>query len=104
MIDHDVTSNEIMDFLQEHMVTREEFSQLDAKVDGLDIKINQTKLDLLDAMDTKLANLKGDLVVLMRTEDQKVNALIHLLAKRKVISDQEAIVLAETRPFPQSVA
>ena len=41
MIDHDVTTNEIMDFLQENMVTREEFSQLDAKVDGLDKKLKQ---------------------------------------------------------------
>ncbi|MBI2475311.1 hypothetical protein HYV69_02690 [Candidatus Uhrbacteria bacterium] len=131
MTDHDVTTNEIMDFLQENMVTREEFSQLDAKVgqldakvgqldakvgqldakvgqldakvDGLDKKLNQTKLDLLDAIDDKLGDLKGDLVVLMRKEDQKVNNLIQLLVNRKLISEKEAISLIEIRPFSQPI-
>ncbi|MBI4713904.1 hypothetical protein HY771_01840 [Candidatus Uhrbacteria bacterium] len=125
MTDHDITTNEIMDFLQEHMVTREEFNQLDAKVgqldakvgqldakvgqldakvDGLDKKLNQTKLDFLDAMDDKLADLKGDLVILMRKEDQKVNNLIKLLVNRKLISNQEAVSLIEIRPFSQPIA
>lgn len=97
MVNDEVTTNDIMEFLEEYMVTKEEHNQLSQK-------LNQTKLDLLDAMDEKLGNLKGDLVVLMRKEDQKVNDLIKLLVlvKRKLISDNEAVTLIETRPFPQS--
>lgn len=119
-----MTTNEIMEFLQEHMVTREEFSQLATKVDGLEIKvdgletkvdgleikidglsqkINITKLDLLDAMDDKLANLKGDLIILLRKEDKKVDHLIKLLEEKSIISPQDALSLLDIRPFPQSV-
>jgi len=55
-------------------------------------------------MDDKLADLKGDLVILMRKEDQKVNSLIHLLVNRKLISEQEADTLIEIRPFSQPIA
>ncbi len=114
----DATTNEIMEFLQEHMVTREEFNlldgkvqtldgkvqTLDGKVDNLERKLNQTKLDLLDAMDDKLANLKGDLVVLMRKEDKKVDHLIKLLQEKSVITEQDAVSMLDIRPFSQSSA
>jgi len=120
----EATTNEIMEFLQEHMVTKAEFNQLEVKVDGLDLrvggletrvggleqkvdglsqKINQTKLDLLDALDDKIGNLKGDLVILMRKEDKKVDHLIQLLQQKSVITEQDATTLLEIRPFPQSV-
>ena len=57
-MEKETTTNEIMGFLQEHMVTKEEFSGLEEKVNDLDIKINQTKLDLIDAMDGKLGDLQ----------------------------------------------
>ncbi|MBI5023347.1 MAG: hypothetical protein HZC05_04320, partial [Candidatus Magasanikbacteria bacterium] len=54
-----------------------ELKELDEKVDklGRDLRqeMNKQKLDILDAVDVKLARLKGDLVVLMRTEDKKVS-------------------------------
>ena len=50
----DVSNNEILEFLQEHMVTRGEFKEEVSRLDG---KINQTKLDLIDAMDEKLGDL-----------------------------------------------
>lgn len=61
---------DLMGFLQEHMVTKEEFHGLETRVDGietkvdkldervgsLEVKVNQVKLDLLDAMDEKLCS------------------------------------------------
>jgi hypothetical protein len=99
----DATTNEIMEFLQEHMVTREEFNQLDGKVGGLEQKLNQTKLDILDSIDEKLGNLKGDLIILMRKEDKKVDHLIKLLQEKSILSEEDAVSLLEIRPFPQSV-
>lgn len=46
--------------------------------------------------------LKGDLVVLMKTEDQKVLALIQLLVQKKVITDGEAKKVVKIDPFRQS--
>lgn len=79
----DVTTNQIMEFLQEHMVMREEFEGLRGEFEGLkremvtkdelgkmatkdDLRqsLNKQKLEILDAMDDKLANLKGDMLEL----------------------------------------
>lgn len=90
-----------MEFLQEHMVTQGEFRQLDHKVDGLSIKINQTKLEILDSMDEKLATLKGDLVVLMRGEDRKLSALVEVLMTKNVLNHEEAQTILAMQPFPQ---
>ena len=96
----EVSTTEIMEFLQEHMMTR---TEIEGRFDDVEKKINQTKLDLLDAMDDKLGDLKGDLVILMRKEDQKVDHLIKLLEEKSVITAQDAVSLLNIRPFPQSV-
>lgn len=115
----EVTTNEIMDFLREHMVIKSEFKDELSKMvtkdelkdelgkmatkDDLRQSLNKQKLDILDAMDDKLANLKGDMVVLMRKEDKKVVSLIELLKNKKIITTNEANGLLELEPFPQLI-
>ena len=92
----EVTTIQIMDFLQEHMVIKSEFKDELSKMvtkdefkdelskmvtkdefkDGLRQSLNKQKLEILDAMDDKLSNLKGDMVVFMRKEDKKAVSLI----------------------------
>ncbi len=73
---------------------------LSAKQD-LEKSQNKLKMDIIDAMDNKLVDLKGDLVILMRKEDKKVTALIGLLTERKIISMDDAKQLLGMEPFPQ---
>jgi hypothetical protein len=83
MEEPNVTTNEIMDFLKEHMVVKGEFVEFKGefnelkgefnefreetrtRFDQMNQKINQVKLDLIDHIDDKLADLKGDLVALI---------------------------------------
>ena len=129
MPDKEVSTNDLMEFLQEHMVTREELDfKFDEKLGGLEIKllgeinksantlrgemknlgnelrgeINKAKLEVMDGMDDKLANLKGDLTVMMRGEDKKLVTLISLLNTKHVLSDAETSSLLSLQPFPQS--
>lgn len=78
------------DEVHEKMATKEDLGQL--------------KLDLLDAMDDKLADLKGDLVILMRKEDKKLINLINLLRKKTIITNKEAQEILIMEPFPKLVA
>jgi hypothetical protein len=55
-----------------------------------------------DYLDTKLADLRGDLVVLTRKEDTKLVALVQLLNKRKVITPTDAKHILGMDPFPQA--
>ncbi|OGG49496.1 hypothetical protein A3F28_01655 [Candidatus Uhrbacteria bacterium RIFCSPHIGHO2_12_FULL_57_11] len=73
MTEHnDVTTGELMDFLQDHMVMKEDFvlelSKMATKEDLARMvtkeDLNRQKAEILDAMDDKLADLKGDLVIL----------------------------------------
>ena len=77
------------DEIEKKMVTKEEFTQ------GL----NRQKLEILDAMDDKLSDLRGDLVILMRKEDQKVVRLIEILKNKNILEEVEVKELLEMQPF-----
>ncbi len=102
-MEKETTTNEIMGFLQEHMVTKEEFLGLKGEVGDLHVKVNQTKLDLIDAMDDKLGDLRADIVVLMRKEDRKVTSLIELMREKELLTKEEAGSLLELEPFPRCI-
>ena len=87
----DVTTNELMEFLQEHMVMKGE----------LDLRLNKLKLDILDGVDEKLASMKGDLVVMMRNEDKKVMLVVQKLKQKNIFSDQDVEEFVNLLPFPQ---
>ena len=108
----EVSTSEIMDFLVKHMVIKEEFDEkmekiderfkkIDERFDSLKQEMNKQKLDILDAVDNKLAHLKGDLVILMRKEDKKVVALVEILKEDKVITLEKAKTVLAMEPFPQ---
>lgn len=81
----EVTTDQIMDFLQEHMVIKSEFKDELGKMatkDDLRQSLNKQKLEILDAIDDKLVNLKGDIIALVRKEDKKVVGLIELSKKK----------------------
>lgn len=88
-----MSNNDIMDFLEEHMVTREEFES----------RMNRQKLEILDSIDEKLAALKGDLIVMMRNEDKKVMLIVQKLKEKKIFDDHDVEEFLNLLPFPQIV-
>ena len=100
----EISTNEIMDFLVKNMVIKEELKDLEEKIENnLKQELNKQKLDILDAVDVKLARLKGDLVVLMRKEDKKVVALVGVLKEETSITSNGAKTVLAMEPFPQLV-
>ncbi|MBT4856612.1 hypothetical protein HON52_00285 [Candidatus Uhrbacteria bacterium] len=87
----DETLGELIEFLQENMVTKDE---LDLKLSALDESVNgrfgKLNHDLRDYIDRKLTELKGDLISLLRKGDTKAIELIKTLQRTKVITTQEA--------------
>src|SRR3990167_8811540 len=103
------TLSEVMGFLQENMVTKDDLKGgLKGFATKDDLKEFATKVDLrkmqeeiLDGVDRKLFNMKGDLIMVMRGEDQKVVSLIGLLQNKSVITSEEAKHILAMEPFPQ---
>lgn len=84
----DAAIGEVMEFLQEHVATKEDIEELKAQM--------VTK----DYLDEKLSDLRGDLVVSMRKEDRKVRRLIELLRDKKILGEPEVGELLSMEPFP----
>lgn len=62
----------------------------------------QSKMVTKEYLDDKLADLRGDLVVLMRKEDTKLKELVQILFKRQVITEEEKNQVMHMEPFPQT--
>ncbi|MCK5509998.1 hypothetical protein KAI65_00435 [Candidatus Parcubacteria bacterium] len=83
------------------------FSGIDGRLDGIDGRIDKientmvTKYYLNDKLDEKLADLRGDLVVLVRKEDSKMKKLVDILKKRDLLNDNEFNEIMSIEPFPQ---
>lgn len=87
-MENETSKNEILEAINE-------FS---SKVDERFDKIEATMVTK-DYLDEKLADLRGDLVVLVRKEDTKVGKLIEVLKRRKVISEDETKEILSMEPF-----
>ncbi len=69
----------------------------------LDTRLNKLRLDILDGVDEKLGTMKGDLVVMMRNEDQKVMLLVEKLKQKNIFDDRDVEEFRALLPFPQVV-
>ena len=84
--------------IESRMATKEDIKNMSTKQD---LNIMQGKI--LDGVDRKIGDMKGDLVVMMRGEDEKVTELITVLKNKQVLSTEEAERLLAINPFPQQV-
>jgi hypothetical protein len=83
------------------MATKEDLKAFATK-DDLTKGLGKLKLELLDSMDDKLMDLRGDLIILMRGEDQKVVRLIELLKNKNILQDTEVKELLQMQPFSKA--
>ncbi|HLD82305.1 MAG TPA: hypothetical protein VJA22_03830 [Patescibacteria group bacterium] len=74
---------------------------VESRLDGVESRLDRVEATMVtkDYLDDKLADLRGDLVVLMRKEDKKLDKLVDILADKKVISDREARTIYSMEPF-----
>ena len=92
----DITINELMDFLVENMVTKEEFNGLDNKVNSLTGVVNSLKSDVeiikqdishinvrLDNIDKEIADIKASLARLEKTTFEDSSASTKEIEKLK---------------------
>ena len=92
------------------VIIKREFDKNNKEIGGVKNEIRGMKKNIVkikatmvtkDYLDEKMADLRGDLVVLMRKEDNKVRKLLDILEKRKVISTKETKEILAMEPFPE---
>ncbi|MDO8626619.1 MAG: hypothetical protein Q7K39_04205 [Candidatus Magasanikbacteria bacterium] len=91
---------ETVRFIKDNAVTKQEFSE---KIEKLDNRLTKVESQMVtkEYLDKKLGNLKGDLVVLTRKEDNKLNKLVEILGNKKVLIKSETSKITSLEPFPQ---
>jgi hypothetical protein len=95
-IDMVATKADVIAVKADVIAVREDIKKLDVRLTRVEASA-VTK----DYLDIKLADLRGDLVVLTRKEDNKVKSLIDILKKKKVITNSEARQVLKMEPFAQ---
>jgi len=99
-MEKETSKNEILEAINEFSnKVDEKFAKVDERLDN--IGANMVTKDYLD---DKLADLRGDLVVLMRKEDTKMIKLIEILKRRAVITEAEEKEILSMEPFAKLYA
>lgn len=82
---------------------KSDITGIKSDITGMKLDIVGIKSDMVTKsyLDDKLADLRGDLVVLTRKEDTKLKALVDILAEKKVLSIDETKRIFSMEPFPQ---
>ncbi|MEK7606839.1 MAG: hypothetical protein AAB444_01410 [Patescibacteria group bacterium] len=102
-MDHE-SNQEILEAIHEfstHVDTR--FEDVNKRFEDVTQEIGKAKIDILDAVDDKLVNLKGDLILLMRSEDKKLLYLVQVLKNKKILTEEETRNILKLQPFPQAL-
>lgn len=81
------------------IVTKEQFEQRLAGVEGRLTKI-ETTMVTKDYLDDKLADLRGDVILLARKQNKKLSEVVMELRSRNVFDEETAKRLLELEPFP----
>jgi hypothetical protein len=77
---------------------KSDIQQFQSKTEKRFDKIESTMITK-DFLEDKLADLRGDLVVLTRKEDKKVNTLVDILKEKNVLNDDEVKKIIGMAPF-----
>jgi len=81
---------------------KSELGSMKSELGSLKSEIGMIKATMVTKsyLDDKLADLKGDMVSMLRKEDQKVNRLLGILAEKRLLAPSEAQDVLSFRPFP----
>lgn len=102
----EITNEEILEAINDFANhTEKRFDKLEVRFDNLETEVNTIKSTMVTKsyLDDKLADLRGDLVIMLRKEDVKVKALVDVLETQKIISETDAKKILAMEPFPQNI-
>jgi hypothetical protein len=77
--------------------------KMNDRFDEVERRLTKVEANMVtrDYLDDKMTDLRGDLVVLMRKEDNKLKTLIDILKEKRVISSDDEKRILAMEPFPE---
>ncbi len=87
----DVTTNDIMDFLVQHMATKDELRhEIGALRSEIKDDMGKLRSDIIDYIGKEISDLKVDLSTLIRQNDRKITVLLDILKANNIITAAQA--------------
>ena len=79
-------------------------ADLAARIDGVELRLGsvEAKMVTKDYLDDKLGDLRGDLVVMVRKEDNKLKVLVDVLKEKKILTPEDEAKILRLEPFAQA--
>lgn len=94
------------EFFEQHMesfagMVKEGFDSVDEQFKKVDEQVTKIRATMVtkNYLDDKIADLRGDLVVLMRKEDTKLKKLVERLRAKNVLDDADVQAIVRMEPF-----
>ena len=83
--------------------TEGRLKNIETEVGGIKKEVVSIKSQMVTKsyLDDKLADLRGDLTLLIRKEDTKLKSAVNILADKKVLSQDDTKKIFSMEPFPQ---
>ena len=80
-----------------------QLDRIGGRLDGVEGRLDKIESTMVtkDFLEDKLADLKGDIIIELRSEDRKLAALVGVLRTRQVITEDDAKQILSMKPFPQ---
>lgn len=100
----EATKNEILEAINDFSTeTDKNFRALKQEIGGMKQEISGIKATMVtkDYLDRKTAEQKGDLIIMIRKEDEKVDSLLSQLDQRHILPGAEVARLTSLGPFPK---
>ncbi len=76
------------------MATKDDLAALDKKLSN---KIDETE----EKLSNQIGSLRGELILVVRKEDKKINSLIQIMLKNKLLAAEDAKELLSIHVFPR---
>jgi len=91
-------------FKQEFGGFKQEFGGFKQEFGGFKQEFNQFKTSVVtkDYLDEKLTDLRGDLIIMIRKEDNKLLQVVEKLEKKKIFSLQDSKNIMAMEPFAKT--
>ena len=101
-MENETSKNEILEAVSEFSTNVDkQFQEVKGEIKQIKGEIGSIKASMVTKsyLDEKLADLRGDLVVLTRKEDTKMIKLVEILKRRAVITEAEEKEILSMEPF-----
>ena len=105
-----VTEGKFAEIKSEMTDMKSEMTDMKSEMTDMKSEMKEMRFDITkmgstmvtkDYLDDKMADLRGDLVVLTRKEDTKLRALVDILKEKSVLNIEEAKKILGMEPFAQ---